>query len=337
MRTLQLVFFLVGCAALAWMVAQVGPDTLLGGLAAIGWAFALTCSAHLAALVLDSVILRVLALEAGRAVPLLHVTRASVAGHALNEATPFGKVGEVTKYAILTERLEPARAAGSLVAQNLLSFVVNCALIALGAPIAILVFEADGAAAAALGAVSGAFFIAGAVGVILLYRGLGTWPLRLLGRVRLGRLRIAPDRIDRWQRGWLKVEAAWRAAAADRRAVRVAWLTSVASRLANVVEIALMLQFLGGEHVVPAALLSLGTSQAVGWILSFVPLQAGAAEGGAYLVFSAAGLPPHMGVLVEIGRKLRRVIFIALGVAVLGWDTFRRYRRRPGGEPEQRG
>jgi hypothetical protein len=28
--------------------------------------------------------------------------------------------------------------------------------------------------------------------------------------------------------------------------------------------------------------------------------------------------------MVEIGRKMRRVVFIVIGVSTLGWDTFRR-------------
>jgi hypothetical protein len=60
-----------------------------------------------------------------------------------------------------------------------------------------------------------------------------------------------------------------------------------------------------------------------------VPLQAGSAEGGAYIVFQAVGLSPATGVLVEIGRKLRRVVFITLGVSLLGWDTFFQFRRKP--------
>ena len=100
-----------------------------------------------------------------------------------------------------------------------------------------------------------------------------------------------------------------------------------AGRMWNVLETALILYFLGGERIIAAAVLSLGSSQMVGWLFSFVPMGAGTAEGGAYVVFRAAGLSPDLGVLVEIGRKLRRIVFITLGVLVLGWDAFRTQRR----------
>ena len=322
MRRVQLAFFLVGCAALAWLVARLGPDRLAAGLAGVGWGFALTCGLHLTGLLFDSVVLRITAGPAGRTAPLTRYARASVTGHAINEATPLGNLGEVTKYAILVEAMPPAAAGGAVVARNILSFVVNCGLIAVGGPIALLWFGVSGAPAVAFALVSVGFLLAGAIGLVLLARGVGDWPFALLRR-----LRVAPERVDRWRAGWLKVEASWKTATSDRRAMVGAWLATIASRLTAVAETALLLHLLGGDQLLAAALLSLGTAQAVGWLLSIVPMQAGTGEGGAYLVFAAVGLAPELGVLIELGRKLRRVGFIALGVILLGWDTARRYRR----------
>jgi hypothetical protein len=326
LRKLQALFLLVGLGALAWMVYRLGPGTLLDGMLAIGWGFALTCSAHLGALLLDSVTLRACA---GRddVPPFLYFARASIAGHGINESTPFGKLGEITKYSLLRQKLPADRAAGALVAQNICMFVVNCGLIALGAPIAFFVFDTRGPAAAMFWVASGVFLVAGGVGLMILHLGLGRWPFLLLRNAGLGRFRPSKARVDKWRTGWRKVEKAWQATADDKKAREAAWLSAIGSRMCNVLETALILYFLGGERIIAAAVLSLGSSQLVGWLFSFVPMGAGTAEGGAYVVFRAAGLSPDLGVLVEIGRKLRRVVFIALGVAVLGWDTFRSQRR----------
>jgi hypothetical protein len=107
----------------------------------------------------------------------------------------------------------------------------------------------------------------------------------------------------------------------------------VLSRLANVLETALLLYFLGGDHIVAGAFLSLASYQLSGWIFNFVPMQAGSAEGSAFVLFRAVGLSPDLGVLVEIGRKLRKVVFIGIGVTVLGWATFRRMMGGNGGQP----
>ena len=70
--------------------------------------------------------------------------------------------------------------------------------------------------------------------------------------------------------------------------------------------------------------LSLAGSQAISWALFFVPFQAGSAEGGAYAIFEAAGLSSAAAVVSELARKLRRLVFIALGVALLGLTAVRR-------------
>src|SRR5688572_19314558 len=129
---------------------------------------------------LDAVILRLFAGAPGRKVPYLHYVRTAMSGHAINEATPFGKLGEVTKFTMLSERLPRKRAAATLVAQNMCSFVVNCGLIGLGAPIALIIFEVRGPMAIAFGLVSGAFFIAGVVGLVILQRGVGRLPFFLM-------------------------------------------------------------------------------------------------------------------------------------------------------------
>ena len=326
MRKLQVVFLLVGLGALTWMVYRLGPETLLDGILAIGFGFVLTCSAHLGALLLDAVTLRSCA-GRERAPPYLHFARASIAGHGINESTPFGKLGEVTKYTLLREKLPRDRSAGALVAQNICMFVVNCGLIALGAPIAFFVFDARGPVSAMFWVASGVFLLAGAVGLLILHRGLGRWPFVLIRHAGLGRFRPSKARVDKWRASWRKVEKAWQATGDDKKARDAAWLSAIGSRMCNVLETALILYFLGGDRIIAAAVLSLGSSQLVGWLFSFVPMGAGTAEGGAYVVFSAAGMPPQIGVLVEIGRKLRRVVFITLGVVVLGWDAFRAQRR----------
>jgi hypothetical protein len=315
----------VGVGALTWMVFHLGPETLLAGMVAVGWGFVFTCSAHLTGLLLDSVVLRACAGMPGREVPYLSYARISIAGHGVNAVTPLGKVGEVVKYTLLDERLRAADAAGALVAQNIASFVVNCGLIALASPVAFVFLDADGLVAIAFGVVGVGFLGAGAVGLVILRRGIGSWPFAALRRIGIGRLRFKKRRIEKWQRSWAKVEKSWKEATEVRGAMVTIWSCTILSRLANVTEAALLLYFLGGKHVIAAAFLSLASYQFTGWVFTFVPMQAGTAEAAAFMVFRAAGLSPELGVFVEIGRRLRGVVFIVLGLALLGRDTFRRF------------
>jgi hypothetical protein len=323
LQKLKLALLVAGVGALVWMVFHLGPGVLLAGMVAVGWGFIPSCAAHLTGLCLDAVALKACAGKPGRKVPYLEYARISVAGHGVNEASPFGKVGEVVKYTLLDERLEAADSAGALVAQNIAAFVVNCGLVALAAPVAFLFLGADGVIAILFGAVGVVFLCAGAIGLTILRRGVGSWPFKVLRKAGIGKLRVPRRRIARWQKSWSKVEKSWQEATEVRGAMLRIWIACVLSRLANVVETALLLYFLGGERVIAAAFLSLAGSVLTGWLFGFVPMGAGTAEGSAYIVFRAVGLSPELGVLVEICRKLRRVVFIFIGVSVLGWETFR--------------
>jgi uncharacterized membrane protein YbhN (UPF0104 family) len=333
LQKLKLALLVAGVGALVWMVFHLGPAVLLAGMVAVGWGFIPSCGAHLTGLCLDAVALKACAGKPGRKVAYLEYARISVAGHGVNEASPFGKVGEVVKYTLLDERLEAADSAGALVAQNIAAFVVNCALVALAAPVAFVFLGADGVVAILFGAVGVVFLGVGAVGLSILRRGVGSWPFKVLRKAGIGKLRVPRRRIARWQKSWTKVEKSWKEATEVPGAMARIWIAGVLSRLANVGETALLLYFLGGDRVFAAAFLNLAGSVLTGWVFSFVPMGAGTAEGSAYIVFRAVGLSPELGVLVEICRKLRRVVFIFVGVSVLGWETFRSFMS---GEEEKR-
>lgn len=333
MRKLKVALLVVGAAALAWMVYRLGPGTLWSGMRAVGWGFALTCGAHLCGLLFDSVVLKTCAGAPGAKVRYLHFARTSVAGHGVSEASPFGKVGEVVKYALLDEKLKKADAAAALVAQNIASFVVNCGLIALVAPVTFILFDVQPILTLLFAGAGVVFLAAGAVGLLILRKGVGSWPFKVLRRVGFGRFKVSEKRVKRWQRSWRKVEKSWKAATARRGAMPIIWGATICSRLCNVLEAGLLIHFLGGDHAVAAAFVNLASYQFTGWVFQFVPMQIGTAEGAAYMMFKAVGLSPDLGIMVEIGRRLRRVVFIFVGIAVLGLDTFRRLLGMEGEKP----
>jgi hypothetical protein len=314
MKKLSVAFLVVGVAALSWMVYRIGPSTLWDGLRQIGWGLAVGSALHALALALDSVTLQ--ACVPGERPPLLHLIKTSVTGHAINEATPFGKVGEITKWGMLEQVMAKEDAAAALVAQNMIMFVVNCALVAFVPLVVALVVDAPRRAFLAFGVLGGVFLICGLVGVWILTRGIGPWPFAVLRRFGLARARVA-----RWQQRFDAIETQWRKAAHDRRSMIVAFASGVLSRLCNVGESAVYFGLAHGDHVLAGAFLSLASSVGTGLIVFFVPFQAGSAEGGAYAIFSLVGLSSSAGVIVELARKLRRVVFIAIGLVLLAVTT----------------
>jgi hypothetical protein len=97
----------------------------------------------------------------------------------------------------------------------------------------------------------------------------------------------------------------------------------VCSRCADAAEQAVILAFLGYDDAISFGFLTLANTQIIAWVTSFVPLQAGTAEGGNYLFFRAIGMNPADGVLAALVYKVRRVVFVAIGIALLGAQAFR--------------
>ena len=317
-RWLNLGFFAIGAVGLAVMIRHIGVDTLKAGLARVGWGFAGVLALHLLAIVIDAITLRAAAGAVGGDVRLRTYVRVSLCGHAINEATPLAKLGEVTKYNLLSDHLAPDRAAAALIVQNFVMGIANCLLL-VAAPIAsLLAFSIDDKLRSVFIIGIVIFALVGFLLIVILRFGPGVWPFRLARR-----LGCSTERVDAWHTRWIGVEHLWREVVRHRRSMWIAGLSGVASRIASIGQVALILWLLGEGNVVALAILNTASFQLMLWTTSFIPLQSGSAEGSSYVLFSGVGASAELGVLVEIVRKLRRITFIAVGVLLLGWKSAR--------------
>lgn len=322
-RRLNGVFLFVGAIVLGWTLYTVGLHELGDALLKLGWGFLLLCVAHLVALALDAETLRACAGKDYKLLPYWHVLHASLAGHAINEATPLSKLGEVTKFTLLSERVSSSRAAAALIVQNIVMFVTSCMFLVVAAVMTVIMLDPNQAMTTLLLIVAGVFILIGAATLIFMYRGPGELPFRLARR-----LGFKKKRVERWRETWKKVEANWNEVARDRRNMYIAWITQLLSRIVDVSETVVILAFLGSDNIVALAVLTRASTQIVTWLTSFIPMQAGTAEGSAYLLYKSIGSSANLGVMVEFIRRIRRLVFIGLGVALLGWHAFEEFRQQ---------
>lgn len=312
MRRWNLVFLVVGLAALAVMIGVVGVDEIAGGLQQIGWGFALACGAHLGSLTCDAIALRACAGDAGRGAALWPFLRASLVAHAINTATPGASVGEALRYSHLRDQLGGNGALSAVSLLNLTMMVSTFALLAVGPLAGAVALGVRGPVAYALYGAAAVSAIAAVGAVVVIRRGVGGWPFALLRAVRIDRERVA-----QWRQRWDEVEAAWRSAVSDRRRLVTIAVAAASSRLANVLEVGVLLWLLGQDQVVPVALLATANATLVQLVTAMVPYGTGTLEGGNYLLFKAVGLTASVGVTVELARKARRVAFVVLGLGLL--------------------
>lgn len=85
----------------------------------------------------------------------------------------------------------------------------------------------------------------------------------------------------------------------------------------GVVEVRLILHFLGVEGGWHAAIMIEVLAQALDAALFFVPARAGTQEGGIVLIFTLLGLPPAKGLAMAIIRRLRQLFWALMGLIVL--------------------
>jgi uncharacterized membrane protein YbhN (UPF0104 family) len=85
----------------------------------------------------------------------------------------------------------------------------------------------------------------------------------------------------------------------------------------GIVEVWLILHFLGIEGGWHTAITIEVLAQVIDAALFFVPARAGTQEGGFVLIFTLLGLPPAKGLAMAIIRRLRQLCWALVGLIVL--------------------
>lgn len=293
---------MVGLAGMIFLALRLDLEGVGVAMSRIGVGFIPVVLAHLLVLVLDAKAVR--ATVRGNAPSLGCCLRIGMTGHALNVVTPGGQAGEVVKLAHLAEEIGGAAALPVLLCTNVMMLGAGLLLLGVGAAAAVLGVALDPRIAALL-IVMGGGCAAGVAGVVLLLRhGAGAVASQLPRSLRpkVTTLAAAVDgKMGLPLRG---------------RQLQALFFAAL-SPMAGLLETWIILVMLGAPAPLLLAVMARAGSQLVAQVTSMVPLQAGTAEAGAYALFTALGVPPSTGVAMELVRKLRALVFVALGLALM--------------------
>jgi len=326
-RKLQLLLFVCGSTIFAYLVARIGVAQLLADAARTGWLFVpiillygVVCACNAGAWWLS------MADEASRPA-FWRAYAITVAGFSLNFVTPMVNVGgEPFKIAAVAPWLGLRRAAGSVVLYQmlhtlgmLLSFLTAVVLGALLLP-PHPVIRAGLALA----------FVALAALVVLLLTGHRRGGLErlldLLHRTplldRLAR-RIEPKRASLAQMDEQITEFYHRR---PRRFVQALALEYL-SRSIFMFEYVLIAWGVGLNITFAQAYVIGGLTSLIQNVIFVVPFEVGTKEGSLYLVFQLLGLDPALGVYTAIVSRLRDLVWIGGGLALV-WCSGRRAQAR---------
>ncbi len=330
-RKVQLIFFAIGLAFFAWLVARIGLGTIISEVARTGWAFLPIVLVYAVVYATNTAAWMVIAharghLSFGRAYAI------SVSSFAINYITPLVNLGgEPFKAAAATPYLGASTAAGSVVAFRIVHSLGQFIFWLLTLPIAYVLLPHTPTVMTMLVIAAGGLVI-GAFLLVMLLRARAVEPLLsaiaarstripLIGRVAhaLADHRTALSEID--------VSLA-QLAGERRRALVIALAFEVAGRFIAMYEYLLVAHAVGADISYPAAVLIGGFSQLVLNLFFFIPFEMGSREGGLYLIFQLLGLSPSLGVYAAIVTRLRELAWIVIGLALI-WLTGDRGRTEP--------
>lgn len=319
-RALTLIerFFLAaGIVLFLAIVAHIGVGAVLENLRLIGPGVLIIVGQEVVATVANTWGWRQAFPSPRPAIPFRRLFTARVAGDGINCVTPTATIGgEFVRARMIEDLADPTVVWASVAVAKLTQTVAQAVFVVSGLLFVAIHTSLPAAVRHGLLTIVPLFLAGVIAAVVLQRRGMFTTITTLLRRLRLpvpprtgGRLRRLDDEIRR---------------------VYDAPLTFVCSSgffllgwLWGVVEIYLILYFLGVGASWQRALSIEALSVAVDGLFFFVPSKAGTQEGGKVLIFVLLGLDPGKGLTLGIVRRIRELSWSALGLALLSHGQFR--------------
>ncbi|MEO8071205.1 MAG: lysylphosphatidylglycerol synthase domain-containing protein [Acidobacteriota bacterium] len=305
---LSAILSIAGVALLVWQVHVTGVATVRQGLALIGPGFfALIILLSLFRFTARSYAWTTLI---GLGTPLIPAVAATISGDALGNVTPLGLMAsEPAKAIYLSSHVEPRRAFAALTAENFFYSVSVAVYIMCGAAAMLGVFDVPDAVRW-----TGIICLV-AMSVILAGAGWLAWQQpaaisAVLARVPIRRLDAIVERVREFE-----AQTYGSATPQDNRLLTVV-ATESAFHVLSFAESWLTLWLLTGSSNALQAFVLDGFSRVVNVFMKPVPFRAGVDESGSELVALAMGLNPGIGVVMGLVRKVRMIVWAAVGIGL---------------------
>lgn len=309
MTMVRVVFMILGLASVGYLVAFTGVETLLAPIRALSWRVALfIVFPYTAVALLHTIAWRFAFPRARVAVSRLFAVR--LAGEALNFGTA-SVGGEPAKAYLLQPSVSLVEASAAQFVEKTSITIGQVLFLALGLAVALPLFDLPSDFLRAMVALLGIQIVAVAAFVLVQRVGIVGSALRLLQRFGM---RVSGSRA----KGLLSVDRALAASYRERPgAVVRCILIHLLGWIVGSLEVYLVLMWLGGSNSFATALVIDAFGTGVKFLAFAVPGALGVLEGGFMIAFSAVGLGSGLGLSFTLVRRLRMVIWSALGLVVL--------------------
>jgi len=309
MKLLRAALLVVGVVFLGVLVATHDPAAIFAQIAQLSWRLAvIACFPFVLVTTFDTLGWHFAFLRPRVDFRTLLAVR--MAGEAFNMTTPTASLGgEAVKAWMLRGRVPLDEAVLSVVVAKTTIMIGQGLFLVVGIVVTWLAAPPDSRLLAWMIWLLALEVLAIVAFLVAQIRGGFAWVPRLLARLGLGRTRHG-ETVARLDRG-----LAWFYRNEPRRLALSIFFHFVAWLL-GALEAYLILYFLGLEVSLATATIIEALGTAVRFATFLVPASLGALEGGYVATFTALGLAPSAGVAFGLTRRVREILWIAVGFVV---------------------
>ena len=318
----------LGVVLLVVLVFKLDLQQVGARLRLVGWAFLGVFGAHVLGLVVTAAGWRCMVDPVRSRARFRDFLGAFWVGYSINALTPGAQLGAVLRVTILRDKVDSEELIASLVTLSFFSYASTMALTLLAPLLCLALLDLPTRTVLVVFGIAVVFCVPMLLIYLFLRRGAAAAIINLIRRLPFVRFKD-PERVAEKAQAIDRSIRTFRQQRPRLFLYAVLWIAG--ARLCQVLEYAVLLPVLipgrGLLWLVALAFLTQASSQLLAWAMTFVPSQVGVAEANTTLLYKLLGLDPVVGLTVEIVRRIRTVLGVAIGL-LIGWAVG--VRRTPG-------
>lgn len=318
MKRLNLIFFMLGFAFLSATIVKLGANEILSGILSVGWSFIPITAVNFLWYASNAFGWRVVYRDFKQAEKLpapgeMKFILAMIAGEAINNATPFFNLGgePVKGLLIGLGKGDGERIVTSLIVDNTINYISTALFISAGLFFSLFVLELK--SGVKYGLIASCVVVLSLIAAFLLLQIKGIFADTTMRLMKFFK-KENPEIIARIKRiDGAIIDFYYN----KKRSFLLSIWWHLLARIIATFDAMFILYFMGIKIDLLTAFFIQSISVLINLVFMFIPLQVGAAEGGHYALFSSINRDPIDGVEFSLIRRLRGVIWIAIGLVIM--------------------
>lgn len=313
---LRYVCLAIGAALLVLLVRKIGIGTIVDHMADLGWCFIPILTLGFGWNALYTMAWRQFLHRLGDGIGFWELFKIKIMGEAVNTLTPANFIGgDPMRIYLLKKNFPLAEGAASVVVDRTLHSAATLVIIIMGIAAAFLSFEVlpmnIKIGVPVVVVVSTAF-----IGFILIHQRRGFFSLILNMCIRLGIKREFSEKtVNKFTELDSHIIDFYKE---NHRGFLIALACHIGGRLLGVVEVYVIGRAVSDKFTFLAALILTALTPMVNAVFTFVPGALGIMEGAYSGVLYLMHINPAVGITIQIAKRLRSALWIALGLFFLG-------------------